>query len=84
MSENLLKLYAEVTGKEVIDQLRQLSEHLRGMKIVHINSTKSGGGVAEILHRLIPLKQELGLDASWEVMTGSPSFFQCTKVMHNA
>ncbi|MGC9325752.1 MAG: glycosyltransferase [Desulfomonilia bacterium] len=82
--ENLLKLYAQVTGQEVIDQLKQLADHLRGIKVVHVNSTKSGGGVAEILNRLIPLKKELGLDARWEVIAGSPLFFQCTKFMHNA
>jgi len=51
---------------------------------VHVNSTREGGGVAEILHRLIPLKRELGLDASWEIVTGDSKFYQCTKKMHNA
>src|SRR5690606_15187878 len=43
-----------------------------------------GGGVAEILHRIIPLQQELGINAKWEVITGDPEFYQCTKKMHNA
>jgi trehalose synthase len=33
---------------------------------------------------LIPLKRELGLDASWEVVVGDSQFYQCTKKMHNA
>ncbi len=79
----ILNEYAPIVGEEIIDQLRQLAEPLRGLKIVHVNSTREGGGVAEILHRLIPLKQDLGLDAEWEVVTGDADFFLCTKKMHN-
>ena len=50
----------------------------------HVNSTKEGGGVAEILNRLIPLKRELGIDAEWEIVTGDKDFYQCTKKMHNS
>ncbi|MBN1476692.1 glycosyltransferase [Candidatus Sumerlaeota bacterium] len=53
------------------------------MRVVHVNSTKSGGGVAEILSWLIPLMNELGLDASWEVIEGNAPFFDVTKSMHN-
>ena len=76
--------YARVVGNEVIDQLRQLAAPLAGLSIVHVNSTRYGGGVAEILDRLVPLMQELGLKASWEVMRGTPEFYQCTKSFHNA
>jgi trehalose synthase len=80
----MLNQYARIVGTNVIDHLRQLAEPLKGMKIVHVNSTREGGGVAEILHRLIPLKQELGLDASWEIVSGDAQFYRCTKLMHNA
>jgi len=83
MSE-LLERYGSVVGPEVVGQLRQLSKSLRGLRVVHVNSTRQGGGVAEILHRLIPLKRELGLDAHWEVIQGSARFYQCTKKIHNA
>jgi len=79
----LLEQYAQIVGEDVIHHLQQLGEHLQGLKVVHVNSTREGGGVAEILHRLIPLKQELGIDARWEVITGTDLFFQCTKLMHN-
>lgn len=82
--ENLLDQYAHVVGNEVIDHLRQLANPLRGMKILHVNSTKEGGGVAEILNRLIPLKKELGIDSEWEIIHGEKEFYQCTKKMHNA
>ncbi len=80
---SLLDQYQKVVGPAVIEQLRQLAAPLAGMKIVHVNSTKEGGGVAEILHRLIPLKRELGLDATWEVINGEGAFYQCTKSFHN-
>jgi trehalose synthase len=76
--------YAKVAGGDVIDHLRQLAEPLRGMKLVHVNSTRTGGGVAEILDKFVPLTRELGIDTAWEVITGEESFYQCTKGMHNA
>jgi trehalose synthase len=81
---SLLAEYATVAGEDVIDHLRQLAEPLAGMKVVHVNSTRVGGGVAEILTKLVPLTRELGIDASWEVIRGDPDFYQCTKNMHNA
>jgi trehalose synthase len=81
---DMLNQYTPIVGANVIDHLRQLAEPLKGMKVVHVNSTREGGGVAEILHRLIPLKQELGLDASWEIVEGDSQFYECTKKMHNA
>ncbi len=79
----LLENYAAIVGNEVVDHLRQLAEPLKGMKVVHLNSTREGGGVAEILSWLVPLKRELGLDAEWEVLTGDKDFYQCTKSFHN-
>ncbi len=79
----LLNQYTPVVGEDVIEHLCQLAEPLQGVKVLHINSTREGGGVAEILQRLIPLKQDLGLNADWEVVTGDADYFQCTKKMHN-
>lgn len=76
--------YAPITGKDVIEQLRQLAEPLKGMKVVHVNSTRMGGGVAEILHKMVPLMNDLGLETSWEVIEGNEDFYQCTKSFHNA
>lgn len=75
--------YAPIVGQEVIDQLHRLAEGLGPVRFVHINSTATGGGVAEILHRAIPLLNQLGLDAKWEVIEGDPSFFEITKSIHN-
>lgn len=81
---SMLENYARVAGSDAVDQLKQLAEPLKGMKVVHVNSTRMGGGVAEILTMLVPLMGELGLDVAWEVITGDDHFFQCTKSMHNA
>ncbi len=79
-----LDRYAEICGPNVIDQLRQLVVPLKGIKVIHVNSTRKGGGVAEILAKLVPLKKELGIDVSWEVIDGDADFFKCTKGFHNA
>jgi len=78
-----LESYVEVAGKEVVEHLRQLAGQLRGLKVVHVNSTREGGGVAEILERLTPLMNELGIEASWEVIQGDAEFFHVTKSFHN-
>ncbi|MCP5246241.1 MAG: glycosyltransferase [Burkholderiales bacterium] len=80
---SLLDDYAQITGQDVIAHLRQLAAPFSGAKVVHVNSTRVGGGVAEILTKMVPLMQELGIETSWEVITGESQFFECTKGMHN-
>jgi len=82
--KNTLAQYEDVAGRDVIEQLRQLASPLKGLRLVHVNSTKLGGGVAEILHKMVPLMQDLGIAASWEVIAGESEFYQCTKSFHNA
>jgi trehalose synthase len=81
---DLLEQYKQVVGPEIIYELTQMAQVLKGIKIVHVNSTKSGGGVAEILARMIPLTDALGIENHWEVIKGTPDFFECTKQFHNA
>jgi len=76
--------YQSVVGKSAIDELRLLANRLSGKVIQNINSTFTGGGVAEILTRMIPLLLELGIDARWNIVKGSDDFFQVTKKFHNA
>lgn len=83
-TSSLLDRYAEHAGADAIEQLRQLANLLTGQRVVHVNSTSKGGGVAEILEAMVPLMQALGLEASWEVIEGSEEFFACTKSFHNA
>jgi trehalose synthase len=76
--------YAALLGEGEIDELRVLAKPLRGRSIEMINSTAVGGGVAEILNRLLPLAEELGLNMRWDVMTGGDDFYGVTKSFHNA
>ena len=78
-----LAAYEGIVGATVLRQLLQIAEKLSGARVVHVNSTREGGGVAEILEWMIPLMVELGVDASWEVIHGNPRFFEITKAIHN-
>ena len=49
-----------------------------------VNSTAVGGGVAEMLDRLVPLLAELEVTTNWDVITGGADFFAVTKAFHNA
>jgi len=79
-----LEDYAKLLGAGEIEELRALAKPLRGRSIEMINSTAVGGGVAEILNRLVPLAEELDLAIKWNVMTGGEDFFDVTKSFHNA
>ena len=76
--------YAAVAGQGTIDELYFLADRLKGKVIQHINSTAVGGGVAEILSRMVPLLKQLGVDVRWDVIKGNEKFFAITKNMHNA
>ncbi|HTD79457.1 MAG TPA: glycosyltransferase, partial [Chloroflexota bacterium] len=75
--------YAASAGVEVIDQLRSLAAPLRGARVLHLNATPYGGGVAEILRSEVPLLRDLGLAADWKLITGDEAFFSVTKAIHN-
>jgi trehalose synthase len=81
---SLISKYAAVVGQDVVRHLAQLATQLRGARILHVNSTRQGGGVAEILEKLVPLQCELGMEARWEIIEGSADFYRCTKSFHNA
>src|SRR5688500_6279817 len=75
--------YAPIVGTASIDELRLLADRLQGNTLQNINSTAVGGGVAEILTRMVPLMKQLGVDAVWDVIKGDEKFFAITKKMHN-
>jgi len=82
--DDRLARYAEIVGPENIEELRVLADYVSGRKLQNINSTPVGGGVAEILTRMVPLLRELGVDATWDVIKGDQAFFDVTKAFHNA
>ena len=75
--------YIDIIGKEEIESIKKLALPLKGKKVVHINATSFGGGVAEILSALVPLMQDVGIDAEWQVIQGTDDFFNVTKSIHN-
>lgn len=78
-----IEAYAESSGAEAVDQLRELAAPLRDARVLHLNATPYGGGVAEILRSEVPLLRDLGLDAEWRVIAGNRDFFEVTKGLHN-
>ena len=79
-----VKDYTDIVGKSVIEEIFEIGEKAGSMKIQHVNSTAVGGGVAEILTRLVPMMNELGVQTRWDVIKGGEKFFAITKKMHNA
>jgi trehalose synthase len=76
--------YRPLVGDALIDEIQQLAGELKGLRLCHINATASGGGVAELLHRQLPLYHALGIDADWRIIHGDKDFFRITKGFHNA
>ncbi len=76
--------YEPVVGEAAIHEIRELARPLAGARVLHVNATTYGGGVAEILASLAPLMSDVGLVADWQVMKAGNDFFQVTKAMHNS
>jgi trehalose synthase len=76
--------YRMVMPREVIDEVINLADDLKGLRLCHINSTPFGGGVAELLVSYIPLLRALGIEADWQIIRGDRRFFTITKGLHNS
>jgi trehalose synthase len=75
--------YRSIIPKELMAEIDELSHQLHGRKVLHVNATAFGGGVAEILYTLVPLTSDAGLEAQWQIMSAPPEFFNVTKSFHN-
>ena len=84
-----LEDYRAIAGDQVIEEIRSLAVSLRGARLIHINSTAFGGGVAELLTTLVPLMNDIGLRAEWQVIRGDgmlemvlalPTFLFCHRL----
>lgn len=75
--------YLQFMDEETQEEMARLLQNLKGKKIAMVNATEFGGGVAEILHSLIPLMQDMGLEIDWWIMHGEKDFFNVTKAFHN-
>jgi trehalose synthase len=76
--------YREIAPKGTVDFIGRLAERVKGRRFLHVSASRYGGGVPEILHRMGPMLTELGVDASWEVITGNPLFYRAARVLHHA
>ncbi len=76
--------YRDVVGDEIIASIFNKMRRLYGDHVLHINSTYTGGGVAEMLHSIVPLMNDVGLDAGWRTVHGNIDFYGVTKKFHNA
>jgi trehalose synthase len=76
--------YTHLVGKPLIEEVKELADGLKGLKVLHLSATAFGGGVSEILYTLVPLMRDAGIDADWQVIIGREEFFNATKLMHNA
>ncbi len=81
--EKRLDDYRAIVGDEVIAEIEGLAAPLKGARVVHVNATAFGGGVAEMLVTLTPLMRDVGLEAEWQVIAGEDEFFNVTKACHN-
>jgi trehalose synthase len=75
--------YSEAAGGDALDRLREAARPLEGSRVLHLNSTAFGGGVAELLHAQLPLLRDLGIEAEWALLHGSEEYFNVTKAVHN-
>lgn len=75
--------YIDIVGEEKINNLKKLADGLKNKKIMHVNATAYGGGVAELLKTQVPMMQSLGIDIDWYVITAKPEFYDVTKMFHN-
>lgn len=78
-----LRDYEGLVHPSLRDRVALVADRLRGLQVVHINATPFGGGVAEMLRSLVPMMNDLGLDASWHVLDPDEAFFDVTKKLHN-
>jgi trehalose synthase len=76
--------YTHLVGRPLVQEIRDLAEDLKGLRVLHVSATAFGGGVSEILYTLVPLMNDAGIDAEWQVMLGREEFYNATKRLHNA
>lgn len=80
--EGVAQLSAAV--RELTQEAQRLAPILKGRRVWMVNSTRQGGGVAELLPPLIGMMRDVGVDAGWLVMEAAePAFFHLTKRLHN-
>jgi trehalose synthase len=75
--------YAPIVGEKRIERLQTIAQQLKGLKLLELNATAQGGGVAEMLYSSVPFLNSLGIEAEWKIIHGNKEYFECTKSLHN-
>jgi trehalose synthase len=83
VGHKILADYRSIVPPELMAEIDELAAGLHGKRVLHVNATAFGGGVAEILYTLVPLASDAGLPAEWRVITAPPEFYNVTKSFHN-
>jgi trehalose synthase len=79
-----LEDYRGIVKDGLLQEIGDLSADMRGLRVLEVNSTAKGGGVAELLTSLVPMMRAVGIQAEWQIIFGDRDFFKVTKAMHNA
>ncbi|MFO7996179.1 MAG: glycosyltransferase [Dehalococcoidia bacterium] len=75
--------YASIVGEEKMERLHKMVQRVKGLKILGLNATAQGGGVAEMLYSVVPFLNMLGIETEWKIVYGPQDYFECTKEIHN-
>ncbi|MHB0914716.1 MAG: glycosyltransferase [Thermoleophilia bacterium] len=76
--------YQSMVVGSLVEEIRELAANLAGARVLHVNATSFGGGVAEILYTLVPLMRDVGLETDWRVIMAAQEFYEGTKLTHNS
>jgi trehalose synthase len=80
----MLSSYSGISPKSDLTLLKKLADKMSGRTFLHVNYTRAGVVVSEILQRMVPILENIGINVRWEVLEGDERFFEITKKMHNA
>jgi trehalose synthase len=75
--------YAPILGEERMERLQKIAQRVKGLKMLTLNSTAQGGGVAEMLYSAVPFLNMLGVETEWKIICGTREYFEVTKELHN-